>query len=365
MNINFQDPRVQKRSRQCMDFAINYFGNKTRPASRNLLNEHFGKSNNPVSQYLRQIMLIVVDEHYNMATGKCKTYKINIQGLNYVDQVLAGTYTNSFKEYCLLAQSHSEEKLKMRQLDQSKKLIEKHKQEIRTGRFRMSKKSQRSHHPLQNIPSLFRAELFAQEGYRYDYDIQCCAPTLLVQLARKKGMTKPTPACDLLLADRKKFREEISVECSIDPKQTKQIINALFQGGKLSTHYSCELYTDLLEYNAYAIHRLQRSDLLCQLRKEISMMWRYIGKDIPRGLVELKSGKLRRRALTPRMKAQIYRELESCVRTHIERYLRREYIRFLFEHDGWRCDQLIDMDCLIHYVRSRAGYNIRLDMSKI
>lgn len=364
---NFNHSSARKRCETAILACIKFFGTRQRGAARELLEKgtFFGILSNKTSRYLKNTLLTEIYMNHTKNNKKTKIYKINIQGLNYVKEQLDGTYTGLYKDYCLLEQSMSWDYVYQVQKTQAKQVFESHKQELESSKFIYKKKSNRSYHRLQTISNRYRSDLFALSDYKYNYDIECCAPTLLLQYARILGLKKPTPALDYLISNRTQARQQIADECAISVDLVKKIITGVLQGAIISLSNKSTIYVDLLEYNSFKLHRIQTNDLMCQLRKEISMMWSKISPRIQRGTYLDKNGTKKLMRMTGKKKTDVYRRLEQVVMKEIDKYLKKQNMRFFLEHDGWRCNQLVDVDHLIYVVKSKTGYNIRLDMEQI
>ena len=88
---NYNDPRVKNRIIQAIAFVEQYVS-KTKPnwLSTRAIDKHFGQGQLDISKFLRQKLLIIVDNHFNFETGKCKTYIQNPDGVNELRQALGG-----------------------------------------------------------------------------------------------------------------------------------------------------------------------------------------------------------------------------------------------------------------------------------
>lgn len=332
---NFNDPRVIKTARRALQFAITALNNNIPHSwSTRYIDLHFGQQQLNLSKWLRNQLLICVDPHWNIETGKCKTYVNNPQGIAYVRSCL-----------------------KLKNIDPGTEIFD---QEVKSGRFEYTEQADRLWHPLQRIPNDIRKPYMASHGYLYEYDIKACAPTLLVQYAQRLGMTTPTPIIDQYCQDRTDLRQQISKDLGIDIKITKKIITALFAGAPLSHSPRTDIY-HMLNGNHNQIKQLKQ--ITCLLRKEIKCLWDVIKLHIPRTYITTKTSQRRLRALTSRDKWNVYYQLEKQVMTSVRTYLKKTSVRYFNEHDGFRSQDIVDVVMLVSYVRSRTGYVIDLDQS--
>lgn len=364
---NFSHSSARKRCETAILACIKFFGTKQRSASQELLKKgtFFGILSNRTSRYLKNTLLTEIYQSHTKNNKKTKIYKINIQGLNYVREELNGTYQGLYKDYCELDRSTSWLYVYEIQKQVAEQVFKQNQTELDLGQFTYKKKSNRRYHRLQIINNRYRSDHFTNYGYKYNYDIECCAPTLLLQYARILGLTRPTPALDLLIANRTQVRQQIAIDCGISVADVKQIITARLQGALIARTNRSSVYVDILEYNSFKLRAIQRHDYMIQLGKDISLMWQTIGQIVRRGTYLDRNGVKKQMRLSSRKKTDVYRRLEELVMKEIEKYLKKQNMRFFLEHDGWRCDQLIDVDQLIYVIRSKTGYNIRLDMDEL
>lgn len=363
---NFNDPRTKKRTQQALEFATKYL--RTEKASylstRWLHNkDHFGKANNPLSDYLKRVLLICVNNHYSKERGICKQYKLNSLGVSFLKEKLDNSTEMNWFEYFNTYSNHTHIHYSVLQVkeEHADALLAQHANELETGEFEMDSKSNREFHPIQNIPSFIRAVKMAQAGYKYNYDIQSCAPTLILQHAKMNGLTEETPVIDYLLANRKEFRLAIASSCQITEKQTKQIINGLFQGAVISHYAHTRILKDTLNGNHNQINLLQQEPLIQQLTKEIKLCWGYIAKTMTRSMRTDKNGRVSKKPISGREKCAKYRELEEEIRKVIVRYLKKTKNKTFTEHDGWKCERVIDLVELRSLVKSITGYLIEIE----
>ena len=332
---NFSDPRVQRRIKLALEFCQTAFDSQTpRSWSTRYIDRYFGQIHKPLSQWLRRQLLICTDHHWNMEIGKCKQYIKNPSGIAYVRSCLK-SQTSEWSVSCF-------------------------EQEITTGQFEYLDQSQRLWHPLQRVPSEQRRPLMAQYGYHYEYDLKACAPNLLVQYARRLGLSQPTPQIDHYIQDRTAIRNLLAEQLGVEPAKIKKIITALFAGAPLSHYPDTEIYR-LVNGNHMQIDILKQ--VLFELRKEIKMIWDTIKVHITRSYITDKRGKVRLKSLTCGDKWSIYFQLEREVMDSIRSYMKKTKNKFFNEHDGWRCVNVIDEVMLISYVRNQTGYVIDLDMT--
>lgn len=330
---NFNDPRMKRKISKALDFVQRYVSSKHNFLSQTQINKYFGQGQLASSKWLRDQLLICVDHHWNMQTGKCKMYCRNEQGFEELRKIIGGSFPITPEE--------------------SEELIQ--------GEFEYKEISDRYWNTLQNIPSEKRSRLFADHGFRYNYDIKAAAPRLISQYARILGFDEPTPGLDAYLSDPSMIREEIAKDTGASTDEVKLTINALIHGSPLSHHWDSKLLGDLKgKHNLIDQFRSNRQITI--LREEFSDLWKFIKNNSgkPQRIITDKKGRTRSLSLRSRDKSQIYREIEKEVMNCVVRYLTKNKNKHFREHDGWRCQSVVDETELRTYVRNQTGYVIEL-----
>ena len=303
--------------------------NQVRAKSSVEINQVYGTSR-ALRKYLKTLTLECVDQNYNRITGVCKKYRKRQSGVAQLLRAagLAADYTPPVPEL----------------LDQ----------ELTWGRFAYSQKSNRQFHPLQFKNTVERKQILNRYGYQHHYDIDSAAMSLLMQNCYR------TSACAVLrgIEDyttsvvKTSIRSEIARQAHCTPEQVKLVINAVLQGSKLSTYADCRLFQKL-NYDRALVRRLQHSDTLTGIRKDISRMWRNLKPsfNLPRGV-----------RLSGRHKSQRYRQLEQLVTNSIRKYIQRHYpgTRTFWIHDGWCMDVHLDTPALERFVLDQTGYDVKV-----
>ena len=87
-----------------------------------------------------------------------------------------------------------------------------------------------SFYSLQLIPNRMLPYIIPNS---FDYDLEACHPTLLVQMAKKVASNTKTPYLDKYLHNRKKIRQKIAMEIGSDEERIKQAINSIAYGAPL------------------------------------------------------------------------------------------------------------------------------------
>ena len=347
---NFNDPRVRARCFLALTF-VKKFTHTYKPQwlySKWIYHkDNFGSDRNQLSVYLKELLLICVNEKYSVGTeqfkGKCKEYIASEIGINYLRSQLGLdvslnklTNTHKLNSYC------------------SVDLFDQHQDELTSGCFETQNKSNREYHSLQFLPSDLKDREFARWGYSYNVDIIAAAPRLLLQYAQQLGHTKPTPNIEHYLNNRTQERLRLHQllnleDTPLNHKLIKKTINGLFNGQYITTRWGSSMMRAFNNQESL-IRLLQTDQYLTDLREEIRDIWRTIKKAL--GL---------RGRLNAKKKSEIYRKLEEQVKNSVKRYMKKQGIRVFTEHDGWRTDMLYDMGELKRHIKRETGFVIEVD----
>lgn len=336
---NLKCKRTQKRIRRAVGFAVSCLSDSPREWSTRELDKWIGYTHKPLGKYLREKLLITTDDYYTWGSAgtRCKQYRVNKSGivelLNLSDE-FSNAYTHKYTlvPTKAIAQEWVTETFP----------------EIKSGAFEYKDNADRLWHPLQNVNSTLRKPLLAKHGYRYEYDIECAAPTLIFQLARQSGLThrSNTDLIEAYIQNPTPYRQQLAREIGCDEKTAKRIINARFAGATLRSELSIHSY---LNYDWNQFKRLKQSQWFQQFSKQIKKCW---------DKIKLSQGV---RRLTPRDKWRIYFQQERQVMGVVRRELDKMKCRYFLEHDGWRCDEWIDPYTLTLLIQKR--FNKRVNFS--
>lgn len=324
---NFSHKKIIDRFTTAIEFVEKYVGSTPVPVSKSQIVKFFGQAQKASSRYLKEHLLICTDEYFNWNTGVCKKYIRNEQGLFELKRKLGISQVTPELQ---------------NQLD--------------SGQFVLTEKSDRFFNPLQYKPKRIQRPIMAANGYNYNYDIECAAPTLLYQYAKKIAATSgkwvELPFIEAYLNDRTLIREHLSITHNLSSDTIKTVITSLFQGAQLGMNNKTRLY-HLLNGNFYVIQKLKTDDYLKELMNELKYMWSIITPEMKQ--------QLNKKRIVGRDKAAKYRELEKEVMSVIKKELKRTNNLHLPIHDGWISRDVCDVIELINCVRSQTGYVIKID----
>jgi hypothetical protein len=344
-NPNFNDPRVLSRIKTALGFACAVMSEtKSHPWSSRYIDKFFGMSTNPLSKYLREKLLICTDEFYrfNSENNKCKEYRLNKEGVRFLRDELKISNIQLYPSVIQVVQTE-------------------HKQELETGKFEYSDKSDRLWHPLQRYRKQYKKQILADFGYEYQYDIQCCAPTLIHQYAQQLGMDLYLFALNKYLANRTAVRQELAARLELPTDAVKEIINALFAGAKIANNKHSDIF-HILNGDRARIEYLKQDSFITELRSDIKTCWEYITPHLARRR-NTKTNRLL--MITSKQKWNVYFELERLVLNSVRNHLDDLSMRYFLEHDGWSCERELDREVLRDYVRTQTGYDLEFDYEKI
>lgn len=323
---NFSDPRVRRASERALAFVEQFIKTESHWLSHRQIQRYFGNLSRPLGRYLKDQLLTCTDPYFNMQTGQCKKYCKNQKGIDQLKSDL-GIVCAPF----VIPNEITEQ--------------------IASGEFVYKEVANREYHPLQNLPKRIKQPLLSSKGYRYEYDIQCCAQTLILQNARQLGYDKATPNLDQYISDRSSVRQNLSERLGLDEITIKKILTALLNGGSISVWHTNMIFS-YVNYNRLMIDHLRGDTYIQGYQKEVRDIWSHIRKT-----KSLRKGE----RFNAKMKSEVYRELEESVRVVIKRHLKKTKNRSFIEHDGWSSHRVVDIERLRFEVKQQTGFVIELD----
>jgi len=355
---NFNDPRIQLRARRALGFALGVLSETSpRQWSTRYLDTYFGQQQNQLSQWLRKELVIVTDEHWNKDTGVCKSYVLNRQGADNLATLLEVKVFDKHTHipYCITSQENI-----IKEWCQSE-----FSKELATKEFTYEEKSNRYWHPLQNVRSQYRREVLADADLTYQYDIECCAPTLIMYRAHQLGMSEYLFAMRSYLKRRTEIRDMISRDLEIPQEITKRIINALFCGARIARNPDSDIFQYLNEDPARLI-ALREHPYIQQLRKEIKLCWSYIesSEAYEKRYTITKKGNQKRQPMNSRRKWGVYFQLEQEVMAVVRHHLDSTNNKYFLEHDGWTSLRAVDEQLVEELIKTQTGFTVKLNLDK-
>jgi len=353
---NFEDPRVKHRIKKAIGFAHGVMSEtKPHPWSTRYIDRYFGSQRNDLSKYLRKILLTCVKSSWNKDQGRCKEYVLNKQGFEFLrDQI--GLKDNK-QIYPIV-------------VDQ---VAQAHCDELGSGQFQYTDKSQRFWHPLQNYRRTYRTQILQDHGYKFHYDIVCAAPNLIHQYSQQIPLIKNIKnhwqqgpmdlylfALRRYLKDRTQVRQELAQNADISYDQAKEIITALFCGARISLNPQSDI-NQILKGDLARIEYLKQDQYLTELRNDIKICWDYIKPMMLKRTRKTSQGSVRCLAVNSRQKWSLYFDLERSVIMSVRTYLEERSVRYFLIHDGFSCDVEIDTDDLRDFVRNQCGFDLEFE----
>lgn len=356
---NFSDPRVIARIKHAYGFVKGTMSvDKPTNWSSRVIDKHFGRSNNQLGKYLRGILLICTNDRYDMFNGKCKEYKINERGLNLVRDVLLGNRTNiqmDINDNNSTTISPSVQHLFDRQVIYNFCMKE-YGEQLSSLNFIYKDKSNRLWNPIQNFNKENKKFILAENGLGYNYDIECCAPTLILQHSQHLGNDLWLEALNEYLCNKHEVRTRISNELELDSKQVKILINALFCGARIGNSPQFATYY-LLDQDTAKITWAKQDPYMIQLRQDIKTCWEYIQPNYP-----MRYKDNRKLPMSSRQKWSIYFQQERLVLNQVCDYLNQSGNRCFLEHDGFVTEHKINEEELRNYIMDRTNYSVNFKL---
>jgi hypothetical protein len=346
---NINDPRTRNRIKQALGFARGVLSD-TKPHgwSTRYIDQFFGNQSRPLGKWLRSQLLITTNDHWSKDLGLCKQYILNREGWERVRSLL---FDNIYSNYPIVTEVQLVKET----------FQEKFNKELKSCDFTYKDQSSRLWHPLQNVRKEFRVEILADAGLPYQYDIECCAPTMILQHSRVCGNDEVMFALNGYLRNRHAIRRMLARQTEIPEDAVKVIINALLAGAPLSLRPTTDLYK-LLQGDCARIEFLKQHHYLVALRKDFKKCWDYINQTLPQRYVTTKRGVTRRVPLNSKRKWGVYFDLERRVINSVRTYLLEGNNKCFLEHDGWTCKNELDEGEIIKHIKQHTGFEIKLEL---
>jgi len=389
---NLNDPRTLKRIKHALGFVRGCMSETESHAwGTRYIDKHLGQINHKLGKFLRSHLLIETKSTWNKDSGICKEYKLNINGYHYIKDM----YT--YKQYMSISNWKSFTKTKnvmemarlidsndnynsypiVQQVNDSRLTTEwandTFKTEFDNLDFIYHDKSNRLWHPLQNVRKTDKKHILAENDLKYQYDIVCCAPTLIHQYSHQvplividdKYIQGPMDlylfAVHKYLNDRTSVRQQIANETEIPEKLVKIIINALFAGAQLGNNPTCAIYK-LLNGDKARIEYLKQHPYIIELRNDIKIIWEYLRPVMTKRYATTKTNKRRLVPLSSREKWNLYFQLERRVLDVVRNYLDKTGNKYFLEHDGFTTQKQVNENELLDEIYDKTGFTLQLEL---
>jgi hypothetical protein len=217
---------------------------------------------------------------------------------------------------------------------------------IQSNLFEYTEKSHRLYHPIQNIKTDIRRELFRSNGFRFNYDIENCYPTLIFQQAQQTGrIRKPLTILKEYVDNPSSVRAQLANEIQSDIKTAKAILIAKFNGATLRETGKIRSLLKPIQF-----YKLKNSVWFQQYNKDLDRAWSAIAKDQDI------------RSMSNSRKMQQYLTQEQRVMQAIRSEFNKKKYPMFLEHDGWRSCDHIDPYLLELAVRKATGYSVKIKL---
>lgn len=368
---NMNDPRIQRRVKKAIGFTNACVSSKPRTWSTRYIDKFFGQQQTDLSMWLRSKLLICTDERYSKEKHVSKKYIKNTAGLNEVVSLLREVQSIPL---CITSRDDKNSGSSIISVSQVTKdfLKEEFDEELTAKEFKYEEKSSRLWHNLQRVRRKYKEEIFSDYGFKFNYDIQCCAPTLIYQYSKmipeviidNKYVQGPMDlhlvALTKYLKDRNSVREQLAKEAEITYDQAKEIINALLMGARLGHNEDSDIYK-MLNGDRVRIEYLKQNEFLQELRSDLKTCWEYIKPTLPVTYITDKNSRKRKLPISSKQKSMVYFDLERKVLNAIRSFMDQNEIKYFLEHDGWVSDKEIDIDQLCLWVKNSTGFSIQID----
>ena len=220
--------------------------------------------------------------------------------------------------------------------------------ELETLNFRYRHaQSERLHHSLQNLIRSRKPAFWKHWGLTFNVDVVCCSATLLYQYALRQGADpKLLEPIHRYMTDSDAVRAHIQDLTGCERRSAKKLITAFFNGARLSESFKTASGS---LFNPEQIQQLKTDTTVAELRVSIGHLWAAIEAE--------------EMHLDSSSKAYVYYWLERQVLDVFIDHLIATGNRHFCEHDGFIAQRSLDLRLLAAEVKTKTGFDIRLESS--
>lgn len=337
---NFQNKSTRKRCLQVIAWVEKHIGSEPKTLHSSILRKPEAFGSGQLGLYLQKCLLINTNPSYEPGVIS-KQYRVNVD------------YLNKLRTKYGLPESKLQSPF-----------IEKLHNKVESEEFEYNDNGLRWYNTAQYIPRSLKSQFWHEHNYDYDYDIDCCAPTLLLQRARKlKPSMKALSYIEFYLNNKQMVRDELAIKHNLSTAQVKQILNALFQGGILNC-YSGNKILGYVNNNHYKMKKICNDEFLTELVKDIKSMWRVLRTDMSLGY-EYRGDQRRSKRITGRDKSQYYQKIEREVMSVVWKFLKKNNVVHFREHDGFRAKSFVVAEDLERTVLFETGYVVKFKWDRV
>ena len=356
---NFNDPRVTRKCNTVVRWVMaNMTPEKEKELSRNRLDAIFGFSTTDIAKYLRETLLTCTNEKYKFGfhastkqkQSKSKEYVRNEVGIKSLIDNL-----DDKRLHCLSANDSQLLKNKLTTLttiandlfDPLEDERKKYRKELESQSFAYYEKSGRLHNTFQGLPKDTRTALLTEANMLFEYDIECCAPTLIMQHAIKQNSKLKLPTIQHYLNNKTDVRNALATDLYIPIGDAKAIINALFYGARLN-----KAIAKIVKGDKAKVEWLRQDKFITDLKKDISKCWKAIKPS---------TGVASNVKLSGTIKSAVYFEQERKVLQVIIDHTTQTNNAVFLIHDGWTCAKQLCVSEMCESIKEQTGFVVKLD----
>jgi hypothetical protein len=338
------------------------------------INKYLSHQTDDLGKYLREVLLITTDNHYSMDTGKTKEYLLNGHGLDYLHfQLVQPDNSVSFASFGSNKVDPNNNSTQYPSMRHPREIYDRelvnavmtreYSEELTNLSFTYKDQSNRLWHPIQNIRREYKTQLLADHGLPYQYDINCCAPTLIMRRAHQLGMETWPRAIGEYIQHRDKIRCELAQKVGISERDIKVVINAMFCGARIGNNPEFAIYR--LVGTRARVEALRGDPFVQELRADIKECWSYISTTLPRRTTTDKNNRERLLPVSSKQKWSVYFQMERQVLNSVRDYLMATNNPYFLEHDGWTTKYPVDQQLLQQHISNTTGFVITTQLNTL
>ena len=327
--LELSDPRVYKRAKRAYGFTracitTSILGRET---SKTWIDKHFGDTSKPLGRHLKELLLIQTDPFYNPRDHKSKKWRQNDRGMSML------------REQLKVAQNAGEETTEAFDKGLVGEVIEEnYGDDLRSGNITYKDSSHRLFHGFQNTKREFKEELFTTYGYYHHYDIQCAAPTIILQQAQLCGMTDPVLTLSDYIDNKSTIRQAFANELNLPLNVIKTVFTAITNGANLSINKS--VYHLIDDHKTFLEFRSDR--FVKEYIRDLKLCWTWINPN-----------------KEPKQWSNTYFRIERMCLDIAKAYCKLNKIKVYLEHDGFSTSEPVNVSLIKRMIKR----DTKLDLS--
>ena len=377
-NPNFNDPRILRRIKKAIGWTVASLNDHTPKAiAQRYIIEIFGQGQHDLAKFIKANTIQCSDDRYGFdSDNPIPARTINVKNTDRYKDVsdkkkhFAKKYVSKDAKIIALIdrlnlkladivppavynRNNNKTDLTIRNALALTALNDLYGNQINSGEFVYNDQSNRLWNGLQNASKEYRRPLLKAAGYSSEYDIVSCFPTLILQHAKMKGLTKELPYLEGYVLDKGPVVDVIMASTGATYEQTKKAINALLAGARMDQGILSIFASRVM------MTKFSANDYVNKLKEEQKILWSVVKPNDTGEMYKTKKGTYRLGRTTAKHKMARYFLLERQVMDVANAYARSiTNNRVFLIHDGFTCSEEVSTINLSKVVKESTGFDV-------